>query len=92
MGTKEQKNELAHLLCAELLEATEEFVNKHPEADITETLTAGGLYIGSFLCAAPTKEVAKATLENFVKAIRGMIESKPDSLFGAGSCGDLNLN
>ena len=92
METKEQKNKLAHLLCAELLEATEEFVNKHPEADMTAPLGAGSLYIGCILCAAPTKDAAKETLENCVKAIRGMIESKPDSRFRAGSCGDLNLN
>ncbi len=92
METKEQKNKLAHLLFRELLEATAEFVNKHPEADMTVVPAAGCLYLGSILCAAPTKEVAKATLENFVKAMRGLIEVKPDSLFGAGPCGDLNPN
>lgn len=79
----ENKN-LAYALSHELANATDKFLEEHPETNLSVILGAGNLYLTGFLTLAPTKEKALEVLDRCVERMRRIINITPDNFFDGG--------
>lgn len=88
----DHKNQLSYRLNEHLSNATDEFIQENPEADVFTLIGAANIYLSSLIVNASNRQLAIKTLEECHAIQRNLINNTPDSFFGQGLRQDPDLN